>query len=486
MKKTFERITFLCIGLLCFGSLMNASAQTYEVTIFPPNSLFDDTTGTGLGGEQRVGYGRLAGMSVPNNSHALLWLGNNTTPIDLHPSSAWTYSAANDTDGIQQGGYVTYTIHPNTTIDGTHYAAVWNGSAGSFVQLCGATPATNCGYSEVLSVAGGEQAGFCIVSQFPGGGFAEPIDAPQGGSHFFAALWRGTAESFRTLHPRNTGGRSWSDSVVSDTDGVQQVGNGVDQSQETDFRYRGLLWNGTRDSYIDLTPPNNVYNYISVDGVKNNVQVGSGSLYSPGGNTCVNALVWYGTAESYRVLDTCASAHSTNGTTHVGSKSVNYNSHAYRWDDATSAGFDLHNLLPAGVYRNSIANRIDENGNIFGTAQRADNHRTVAVLWKALVAPNAAPQITMSGPGDSENVRLQQRIALSATAQDTDGLIASVEFYVNGQLVGTSTGASNGNDYSVSWIPKRTGTYSIQARATDNLGATTMCQSVTIRASGYF
>lgn len=481
MKNVFWKFFALSIALFCAGILNNASAQTYQIIIYPPTN-FDDTQGLGIGGEQRVGTGRISGFSSPSSTHALLWLGNSTTPIDLHPSNSWTYSSAKDTNGTQQGGYVEFTNNPNS-LSGSRYAAVWNGTPQSFIQLCGATPNPLCGYSEVLAVGGDQQVGYYLFSQFPGGGFAEPSDAPSGGSYKLAALWNGTPESFTKLHPRNINGRLWSSSKAVDTDGVQQVGNGVDESQDYEYRFRGLLWTGTRDSFIDLSPPNNIYNYVYVNGVKNNVQVGYGYIYSPSGG-CGHALVWHGTAESYRVLDTCASLDATNGTTHVGSKEVGYYGHAFRWDEATGASFDLHTLLPEGVYRGSVANRIDEAGNIIGTAQYFDG-RTVGVLWRVADAPNIAPQISLTSPGEG-SYSSSERLAISANAQDSDGSISAVEFYVNGINIGTRDGTVGVNEFSMTWLPRRVGVYTIQAKAVDNLGASTMSAPVTVRIRGGF
>ena len=68
-------------------------------------------------------------------------------------------------------------------------------------------------------------------------------------------------------------------------------------------------------------------------------------------------------------------------------------------------------------------------------------------------------------------------VALTTTAADPDGSIVTVEFLANGQLIETAS-QDNGNQYSLNWRPSQAGTYSIQARATDNQGAVTLSDSI--------
>ncbi len=482
LHKTSFFFLFLLCGFLCVGSV---AAQSYEVVVYQPTNSFDDTSGLGIGGLQRAGSGRIAGFVSPENSHALLWTGDSVQPVDLHPTMSgvpwlgnrpWTYSAANDTDGTTQVGYVSYTDYPNTTFTGDRYAALWNGTSQSFVRLCSFGSNAVCGSSIAAAVSGNQQVGYLISSTFPGQGFG---DAPDSGTFFYAALWRGSEASFVLLHPRNINGSLWSDSRALDTDGVRQVGWGIDQSFGTEFRYRALLWNGTRDSVADLTPPGNIYNYVEAHGIRNDAQVGWGYTYSPN-SSCSDALVWRGTAASYRVLSPCAEAVSTNGTTHVGSKTVDYYSHAFRWDGDTGAGVDLHALLPARVYRNSSAERIDDAGNIIGTAQRADNYRTVAVLWRVASAPNIAPTVSLTEIRNNGQYRAGSPMNLRVIAADADGSVARVEYFINDVSIGVIEAGQDENFTRV-WRPIRAGNYTIRARATDNAGATTMSGTVSIR-----
>ncbi|WP_363796410.1 RHS repeat-associated core domain-containing protein [Lysobacter firmicutimachus] len=78
------------------------------------------------------------------------------------------------------------------------------------------------------------------------------------------------------------------------------------------------------------------------------------------------------------------------------------------------------------------------------------------------------PQITMNpvagGPFIAPGM-----VPLSANASDSDGHIVSIEYFANGQSVGTSTQAP----FNLNWSAGTAGQYTITARATDNSGKTT-------------
>lgn len=84
---------------------------------------------------------------------------------------------------------------------------------------------------------------------------------------------------------------------------------------------------------------------------------------------------------------------------------------------------------------------------------------------------NAPPTASVTAPtnGTIVSTGLPATVGLTATAGDSDGSVTKVEFLVNGGLVGTATAAP----YAVSWTATATGTYSVQARATDNMGGVT-------------
>jgi hypothetical protein len=444
-------LTSLFVAVFALSSL----GQTYQVVILSPVNGFNETRGSGLYNFQRVGSARLTGAPQPEDSHAVLWLGDSITPIDLNPTT-YFYSQGFDTDGTRQVGRAYLPSVPNPI---GNVAALWSGTASSFVPLC-AFP--YCGNSTAYAIWGDQQVGFTDDSH---------TCSECGPTYILhAALWRGTPASHVDLHPLGIG---CDRSFAFDTDGAQQVGYGTFPA--SNHSYRALLWRGTAASVVDLSPPS--YEVTFANAVRSGVQVGYGQNYVDGGYTLPDALVWHGTAASVASLGQGV-LEDTNGTRHVGAKGFGYYNHAFRWDGETGAGFDLHSLLPAGVYVNSGAEQIDAAGNIIGWAQRADSYFLEAILWRVSSAtPNSMPSITLMSPFPYSRHQVNTFIELSAQAVDGDGSIASVEFLADGQIIGSGTvvesaeDATAGSSFQMLWKPVRGGYVRIQARATDNVGA---------------
>jgi hypothetical protein len=100
-------------------------------------------------------------------------------------------------------------------------------------------------------------------------------------------------------------------------------------------------------------------------------------------------------------------------------------------------------------------------------------------IWETTLSTpgNTPPSITLSISPTSYTA--PANITLSATATDSDGTISKVEFYRGGTtLIGTSTSTSS--PYKFSWTGVAAGTYSVTAKAYDNLGATTISSVVTV------
>lgn len=95
---------------------------------------------------------------------------------------------------------------------------------------------------------------------------------------------------------------------------------------------------------------------------------------------------------------------------------------------------------------------------------------------------NNSPTVSLTGPAGGSTYTAPADITISASASDTDGTIARVQFYRNGTLIGTDTTAP----YSVTWQDAPAGTYSLTAVATDNDGASTTsaARSIVVNTSG--
>lgn len=91
-------------------------------------------------------------------------------------------------------------------------------------------------------------------------------------------------------------------------------------------------------------------------------------------------------------------------------------------------------------------------------------------------AVNKLPTVSLTAPANKADFVLGSAVTLSATAVDQDGDIVSVIFYHAGTILSTD----NSSPYSYSWTPPSAGSYVISATATDNSGATTVSDAVTI------
>ncbi|MFS8097524.1 cellulose binding domain-containing protein [Lentzea alba] len=90
-----------------------------------------------------------------------------------------------------------------------------------------------------------------------------------------------------------------------------------------------------------------------------------------------------------------------------------------------------------------------------------------AVNGVACTGPNQPPSVALTAPATGGTYTLPATIPLAATAQDTDGTIARVEFYAGDQLIATDSAAP----FSGSWTTAPAGDHRITARAFDNRGA---------------
>ncbi len=83
------------------------------------------------------------------------------------------------------------------------------------------------------------------------------------------------------------------------------------------------------------------------------------------------------------------------------------------------------------------------------------------------VAP--LPTVSITAPANNSAGTVGTPVNFTASASETGGTIASVSYYINSNLIGTST---TGSTFSVSWTPATWGNYTFQAIATDTTGHT--------------
>lgn len=82
-------------------------------------------------------------------------------------------------------------------------------------------------------------------------------------------------------------------------------------------------------------------------------------------------------------------------------------------------------------------------------------------------SPNLAPTVSISSPKNNDEFIAGKPFDITAIASDLDGSIAKVDFYADGQLIGSKSSAP----YTINWTTA-IGAYDLSATATDNDGNT--------------
>ena len=172
----------------------------------------------------------------------------------------------------------------------------------------------------------------------------------------------------------------------------------------------------------------------------------------------------------------------------------------FTWDpspDASVAGYRLYYGSSSGNYSQSV-----NAGN--ATQVTVSNLTAGATYYAAVTAYNTAglesvksnevsfvavnntppanvpPTVGLTSPSNGASFAALANITLSATASDSDGTVAKVEFYNGTALVATVSAAP----YTFTWTGVAAGTYTFTAKAYDNAGAVTTSAPSTVTVIG--
>ena len=110
------------------------------------------------------------------------------------------------------------------------------------------------------------------------------------------------------------------------------------------------------------------------------------------------------------------------------------------------------------------------------TAVATDNLGSTAASAPVSIVVNAPPTVALVSPSNGASLPEGSTINLVATATDSDGTVARVDFYQGASLLGTDTTSP----YSFVWTNVAGGVYTLTARATDDRGAATVSLAVHI------
>src|SRR5439155_1591757 len=93
-----------------------------------------------------------------------------------------------------------------------------------------------------------------------------------------------------------------------------------------------------------------------------------------------------------------------------------------------------------------------------------------------LTPSNLPPSASLTAPANGATFIGPATITITANASDSDGTVATVDFFAGTTLLGTATASP----YGLTWSNVTPGSYSLTAVATDNAGATTTSSAVSI------
>ncbi|MGZ5482172.1 MAG: PKD domain-containing protein, partial [Pyrinomonadaceae bacterium] len=146
-------------------------------------------------------------------------------------------------------------------------------------------------------------------------------------------------------------------------------------------------------------------------------------------------------------------------------------SYSWTFGDGTngSGATPTHTYASAGTHTAALT-VADNSGNAGSTT------------GSVTITANTSPTVSITSPANGASFTAAANITITANASDTDGTISKVDFYRGTTLMGTDTISP----YSFSWINVAAGNYSLTAKATDNLGATSTSAavSVTVNVNG--
>ncbi len=103
------------------------------------------------------------------------------------------------------------------------------------------------------------------------------------------------------------------------------------------------------------------------------------------------------------------------------------------------------------------------------TAKATDDKGALTTSTAVAVKVNKPPTVALTAPANNVVLVSPTNVTISASASDADGTVSKVQFFRDGVLLGTDTTSP----YSYAWSNVPPGTYTLKARAMDNLGATT-------------
>jgi GH18 family chitinase len=130
-------------------------------------------------------------------------------------------------------------------------------------------------------------------------------------------------------------------------------------------------------------------------------------------------------------------------------------------------------------YKNTALSYTEVNALVDSYRASGLQRRNMAGQTYSTGVTNQAPAISLTAPANNATYTAPASISITANASDADGSVTKVEFYNGGALIGTD----NTSPYAFNWTNVSAGTYSITAKATDNLGLTTTTPAISVKVN---
>src|SRR3954454_1502217 len=223
-----RRTVFAALTVVIVCAFALPARSQWAVTYLHPSGAAQ-SWGTGVSGVDQVGRITNAANS---STFAALWTGSAASFVNMNPAGS-SSSELDGTDGVHQVG--SFVGNPAFHAYPPHYAGMWSGTAASVVNLQPTTGGIYEPWSEALAVEGSIQAGNYKPSTEP------PLQ--------IAATWNGTAASYTGL---SQPGATFSGPFG--TDGVSVAGFLATPGTPPAGLSHAAWWTFGPTSFTDLNP----------------------------------------------------------------------------------------------------------------------------------------------------------------------------------------------------------------------------------------
>ncbi|MDB6027346.1 MAG: large protein, partial [Verrucomicrobiales bacterium] len=120
----------------------------------------------------------------------------------------------------------------------------------------------------------------------------------------------------------------------------------------------------------------------------------------------------------------------------------------------------------------------------YDNLQKAATSAPVQVVIKGETISNSLPTVSIYYPTNGSKFTSPTNVDLVAIASESNGVVATVQFFANGNSLGVATNnplsAQPGNVFRVTWTSPLPGNYALTAKATDTNGASTVSTTVNV------